>query len=335
MTGAWNARGHTANGTSPVVRKVPHLARGALKRRAAKPSSRLFASGLSDACFARSAARSRLPLAPGSRAAYFSAANRIPPVSQPSEPMFNVPFIVVATIGALILVHAARALLLSPAADVQFLLEFAFIPARYDSSLLPGGSFPGGWAGDVWTFFTYALIHADLIHLGVNIVWLLPFGTAVARRFRPVRFLAFFAATSAAGAGAHLATHSGELVPMIGASAAISGFMAASMRFAFQQGGPVSMWRENRPEAYQVPAAPLSVVLRDPRLLAFLLVWFGLNFLFGIGSVPIPGAGEGQTIAWQAHVGGFLAGLVLFSLFDPISPALDGNGGRDEEAAGR
>jgi membrane associated rhomboid family serine protease len=249
--------------------------------------------------------------------------------------MFNVPRIVVATIGALILVHAGRVLLLSPVDDVQFLLEFAFIPARYDASLLPGGSFPGGWAGDVWTFFTYALIHADLMHLGVNVVWLLPFGTAVARRFGPVRFLAFFAATSAAGAAAHLATHAGELVPMIGASAAISGFMAASMRFAFQHGGPVSMWRESRPEAYRVPAAPLAVVLRDPRLLAFLLVWFGLNFLFGIGSVPIPGAGEGQTVAWQAHVGGFLAGLVLFSLFDPISPALDGNGERGGEAAER
>jgi membrane associated rhomboid family serine protease len=236
--------------------------------------------------------------------------------------MFNIPSVVVATIGALFVVHVGRALLLSRSAEIEFLLEFAFIPARYDASLLPGGSFPGGWGADVWTFFTYALIHADIMHLGVNTVWLLPFGTAVARRFGPARFLAFFAATAAAGALAHLLTHAGEMLPMIGASAAISGLMAAAMRFAFQRGGPLSMWREQDPESYRVPAEPLLSALRDTRVLVFLVAWFGLNFLFGLGSVAIPGASG--AIAWEAHVGGFVAGLVLFALFDPIAPARDG-----------
>jgi len=64
-----------------------------------------------------------------------------------------------------------------------------------------------------------------------------------------------------------------------------------------------------------VPALPLSGVLRDPRVLAFVVVWFGVNFIFGAGSLPI--VGEDAPVAWEAHIGGFLAGLLLFSLFDP------------------
>src|SRR6266508_7023254 len=121
--------------------------------------------------------------------------------------MFNVPAVVIAPIAACVLVHVVRAYVLSSDEDIEFLLTFAFIPARYDSSFVLEGGFPGGWGADIWTFFTYAFIHGDITHLGVNLVWLLPFGTAVARRFGTVRFAAFFAVTAAAGAGAHLATH--------------------------------------------------------------------------------------------------------------------------------
>jgi len=58
-------------------------------------------------------------------------------------------------------------------------------------------------------------------------------------------------------------------------------------------------------------------VLRDPRVLAFLVVWFGINILFGLSSLPMPGVGANQVVAWEAHLGGFLAGLLLFSWFDP------------------
>ena len=59
---------------------------------------------------------------------------------------------------------------------------------------------PGGLGADIWTFVTYAFIHGDWTHLGLNGVWLLAFGTPVARRFGMARFLAFFAVTAAAGA---------------------------------------------------------------------------------------------------------------------------------------
>ena len=57
-------------------------------------------------------------------------------------------------------------------------------------------------------------------------------------------------------------------------------------------------------------------MLRNPRVLIFLGVWFGLNLLFGLGSFGIDGSD--QAIAWQAHIGGFLAGLLAFPLFDPV-----------------
>lgn len=252
-------------------------------------------------------------------------------MSQSSEPILNVPPVVVATLAVLALVHATRVFLLAPEQDLELLLLFSFIPARYDATLLHGGAWPGGFGAQIWTFITYSFIHADLTHIGMNSVWLLPFGSALARRFGTPRFLAFFAVTAAAGAVVHLAAHAGEMVPVIGASAAVSGMMAASMRFAFQPGGPLAgRGGEQRP-SYEIPALPLLSVLRDPRILAFLIVWFGLNIVFGLGSLPI--AGAGQTVAWEAHIGGFLAGLLLFSAFDPARSfaVTDGDAKHDSE----
>lgn len=231
------------------------------------------------------------------------------------EPLFNIPRVVIAVLALLALVHAVRTLLLSDDQDIEFLLSFAFIPARYDTSVVLGGALPGGFGAELWTFVSYSLIHADWTHFGVNAIWLLPFGSAVARRFGALRFLAFFAVTAAVGAGLHLATHAGEQFPMIGASAAVSGLMAAAMRFAFQRGGPLNMLRSADEQAYRVPAIPLTRVLSDARVLIFLAVWFGINIIFGLGSLSI--TGSEQPVAWQAHIGGFLAGLLLFSWFDP------------------
>jgi len=155
----------------------------------------------------------------------------------------------------------------------------------------------------------------------------LAFGSPVAQRFGSLRFTAFMALSAAAGAAVHLVTHFGELLPMVGASAAISGAMAAATRFAFQRGGPLELWRD-RAEASRVPAAPLAASLRDPRVIAFLLVWFGLNILFGVFSLGMPGVE--QAIAWQAHIGGFLAGLLAFSAFDPVPRSSAANGGQGQ-----
>ena len=237
------------------------------------------------------------------------------------ERMLNVPAAIVIMLAVLALVQLLLMFALTAEQTTEFLLLFAFIPARYDFSVLSDVAWPGGWVADIWTFVTYALIHADLSHLVFNAVWLLAFGSPVAQRFGSLRFTAFMTMTAAAGAAMHLVTHFGELLPMVGASAAISGAMAAAARFAFQRGGPLEMWRD-RAEACRVAAAPLLVSLRDPRVIAFLLVWFGVNILFGkVFSMGM--LGVEQAVAWEAHIGGFLAGLLAFSLFDPVPAAVD------------
>jgi membrane associated rhomboid family serine protease len=99
--------------------------------------------------------------------------------------------------------------------------------------------------------------------------------------------------------------------------------MSGAMRFAFQRGGPLTFG--GSAQSYRVPALSLVDTFRDPRVLAFLGVWFGLNLLFGLGSVSL--TGNEQPVAWQAHVGGFIAGLLLFSWFDPVRLPPDRNGG--------
>jgi membrane associated rhomboid family serine protease len=234
--------------------------------------------------------------------------------------MLNVPAVVTGMLAVMAAIHAVREFLLSPGAD-RYLLEWAaFIPARYE--LFGPQDGPFGLAPQIWTFVTYAFVHGGWDHLGFNAIWFLAFGSAVARRFGTNRFLAFFAVTAAAGAAAHLVSYPGARIPVIGASAAISGCMAAAIRFAFQGGGPLGPWRAHDAHAYHVPAAPLRSALTDLRILAFLLVWFGTNILFGIGWVSLDGGD--QQVAWQAHIGGFVAGLVLFRWFDPVGSAPHG-----------
>jgi membrane associated rhomboid family serine protease len=242
------------------------------------------------------------------------------------EPAFNIPPVIVAVLAVLALVHAVRVFVLTPDQDNEMLWLLAFNPMRYGMGLLPPADLPGGLGAQIWTFVTYAFLHASWIHLGVNAIWFLPFGSAVARRFGALRFLIFFAVTAAAGALAHLFAYGGQNAPVIGASAAISGTMAGAMRFAFQRGGPLSFWRTGGDADFRVPAAPLSRVLHEPAVLVFLVVWFGINLLFGLISLP-SGMGGGEVVAWQAHVGGFLAGLLLFSWFDPVADFRQFGGG--------
>ncbi len=99
------------------------------------------------------------------------------------ERILNVPAVIVALVVLFGVVHALFSLVLSEQQTNEALLLFAFIPARYDLNLALGEPWPGGLGADVWTFVTYALLHGDLNHLVFNSVWLLAFGSPVARRF--------------------------------------------------------------------------------------------------------------------------------------------------------
>jgi membrane associated rhomboid family serine protease len=238
------------------------------------------------------------------------------PPEAPHEPILTLPAALTVYVVLLAVIHLR--VLLPPDIENWTIDVFGFIPKRYDATLLQI-YFPGGTGAKVWTFVTYSLLHANLSHLGFNVLWLLPFGSALARRFGATRFFIFMAVTAAAGALAHLVTHEHAIAPMIGASASVSGTMAAALRFAFVQGSFLSFRRGDAEAAARVPALSLLASLRNTRVLGFLAVWFGVNIIFGMGSIAI--GADGASVAWQAHIGGFLAGLLLFSLFDPVPRA--------------
>jgi len=247
----------------------------------------------------------------------------------PRQPAFNLPRVVVGVLAALVAIHAFRTLILSENADLQWIITLAFIPLRFsDGGELP---FPGGWLGDLWTFVTYALLHADWMHLGVNAIWLAIFGSPLAWRFGPMRFLAFSITGAIGGSALHLVTHWGDPAPMVGASAAISAHMAGASRFMFR-GVPYGRAFGAGAGVYRAaPAATIAEMFSDARILAFIAVWFGFNILFGLLGGFAAG-GMAGPVAWQAHIGGFAAGLFLYPLFDPVrrpSPPLQPDSGYD------
>lgn len=235
-------------------------------------------------------------------------------MQKPPEPRaFNVPRAVLALAGAFVAVHVVRALLPAQAA-ITFLLTFAFIPARYAAESAIAAVLPGGSAAAVWGFVTYMFLHGDAFHLLVNCVWMLAFGSVLARRLGASRFLAFSVTCAVAGAALHLFSRWGDPVPVVGASAAISGQMAGAVRFVFLPAGQPGQFGLPRRNMRTMTPASLRQVLSNPGALLFLGVWAGINLIAGVAGM-VPG-GERAEIAWEAHFGGFIAGLLLFGLFD-------------------
>ncbi|GGB59610.1 hypothetical protein GCM10011316_34530 [Roseibium aquae] len=233
------------------------------------------------------------------------------------EPMFNLPRVIIWLGAILIGIHGVRSFVLPAGIDLDLLLYFGFWPVRYTTGVFASGMAPGGLAADIWSFVTYSFLHGGTMHVVFNVLWMAIFGTAVARRFGAGRFLLLSALCAIAGALTHLMTHFGESVPVIGASAAVSGQMAAAIRFIFEYGGPLGSFRRSDAGAYFMPAVSLRQSFSNPQVITFTAVWFGLNLFMGLASAPM--AGEGTSIAWQAHIGGFIAGLLLFPVLDPVS----------------
>ena len=230
------------------------------------------------------------------------------------QPIFNLPPAVAWIAVALLAVHGARVFLLGDDLNLAILLRFAFIPLAIAEPETLAGLVPTGITR-VATFLTYAFLHADWSHVLLNTVWLAAFGAPVARRFGARRFLGFAAIGAIAGAAVHFAIAPDSPVPLVGASAAVSALMAGAARFVFSGPG----WIVSAGEAVRRPALDLGALMGNRRVLAFLGVWFGLNLLFGLTSVGT--AIASGAIAWEAHIGGFLAGLFLFRVFDPVPRA--------------
>ena len=216
------------------------------------------------------------------------------------EPALNLPGTIIFVIAVLIAIHAATVL---SSLEWRFwaIEQFAFTPAR--------AVIPDGGPQSVWMWLTYALLHGDGVHLTVNALWLAIFGTPVIRRLGTARFAALSIAGALGAAALHLATHWGAANPMIGYSGVVSALTGAAARFAFVGGGgPAGI-------GFDGPRLSIPGTFLKRASLGFVVVWMVANLLSGSGLLTP----EGPRIAWEAHVGGFLVGLVLFGWFDRYS----------------
>jgi membrane associated rhomboid family serine protease len=227
------------------------------------------------------------------------------------QPIFNVPAVVVAILVACAAVHGLRQLV-SSSDNGWWTAALAFIPARYGPLY---EDLPGGGIARFTSLLTHLFVHGDLTHLAVNGAWLLAFGTPVARRTSVVGFLGLFALCGAAGALLYLAFHGLEVTLLIGASGAISGLMGAAFRFLYNglDGGPRGFADATR----YAPLSTLGDTLRDRRVMTSVAIWSVLNVLLALGASGLTDAGG---IAWEAHIGGFFAGLFLYGWFDQPPP---------------
>lgn len=224
------------------------------------------------------------------------------------EPIFNVPGAVVAVLVLLAVVHAVMSQL-TDVDDEHLVWLMAFIPARYVGL---AGELPGGPLASWTSFVTHQFVHGDVTHLLINCAWLLVFGSAVARRIGAARFFLFAVVCGIGGALAFMLVRWGEAVPMVGASGAISGLMAAGFRLLLPtiDNGDYPEMRET-PRAVRL--ATLGECLHSRRMLFAIIAFVVVNFLIAIAA---PILTDGAGIAWEAHLGGFAAGLLLLGVFD-------------------
>lgn len=227
--------------------------------------------------------------------------DRQPPFqTPPRQPVFNLPTVITALVAICAGAHLLRAYILSPAQDIELLVRFAFIPIRYS----------GQYLIDIYAWvspLTYAFLHGDIFHLAVNMIWLAAFGSPLANRIGTTRFLVFWAFTSLAAVGLHYVLHANDTTPLVGASGAISGMMGAASRFGFQ------IDRSRTRASFTGPVLSVAQVFTRRTTVSFLAIWFAINFAIGFG---FGGPGMEGRIAWEAHIGGFLAGFSAVSLFD-------------------
>ena len=218
------------------------------------------------------------------------------------EPMFRAPLSVIVLIALLAAAHAAR--MLAPAAVSDAIVnDYALNPAIYSAHALQalGVQMPS-LLDRLIPPFSHIFLHVNLTHLAVNSVWLLAFGPVIARRFGGAAFYLFFFLCGLAGAIAFVALDWGQNVGGIGASGAISGLMGGAIR--------IMRIREPYLNVATLPLQPLF----SSQVLSFTAVWMVLNFVTGYVGIGVSGSME--AIAWQDHLGGFIAGLLLAGPFE-------------------
>ena len=174
----------------------------------------------------------------------------------------------------------------------SFVYQFAIIPAQLTSNLAPG---------DILDIFTSMFMHAGLAHIGGNMLYLWIFGDNVEDRMGSVPFLIDYVFGGLVASLAHIITNPNSMVPTVGASGAIASVLGAYFVLY--------------PRQRVLTLIPLGFFLRMTVLPAGLVLgaWFVLQFFQGVMSLGGPDVGG---VAFWAHIGGFVVGVLLGKFFD-------------------
>ena len=168
-----------------------------------------------------------------------------------------------------------------------FIGKWAFVPKRFMAN--PGADF--------LTLFTSMFMHGGWLHLGGNMLYLWIFGDNVEDRFGHIKFIIFYLLCGLAATFAQLAFSLGSTIPNLGASGAIAGVLGAYI-LLFPQG------RVRVMQGQQIVQVSALIVIG---------LWIVLQFFSGIGSIT--SAADTGGVAYMAHIGGFVAGIVLTFVF--------------------
>ncbi|MDE2484714.1 MAG: rhomboid family intramembrane serine protease [candidate division NC10 bacterium] len=205
-------------------------------------------------------------------------------------PSDRTPVVTVGLIGVNVLVYLNQ-LMLTPRAGVRFIYLYGLIPLEISSgNLLMPHPVPL-----YATLLTSMFVHGGLFHLGGNMLYLWIFGDNVEDRMGRLKFLAFYLLSGLAAAAAQIWADPASKIPMIGASGAISGVLGAYL-FLF-------------PYARVLTLIPLGFFYRIMEIPALVVLgfWIVVQVLNGVMTLGVQVGG----VAWLAHVGGFVAGIVM------------------------
>lgn len=204
-----------------------------------------------------------------------------------SEPILNVPPATKYLSGLMILIHVTMEFLPLELKE-QVLQIGAFLPQLYFTDMPLG---PLDRVAAVVGPFVHMLLHGGWLHLAMNVFTLMAFGAGLEKEIGGKKLLLLFVLTGLAGAFTHLAYiawfHPNDLSPLVGASGGISGLFGGVLMMAHGRG--------LMGEGYS-------------KLLPFIGIWILISVFFGIFGMP----GTGAAIAWTTHIGGFIAGLLLY-----------------------
>ena len=209
-------------------------------------------------------------------------------VEQLSEPPIFSPFYPYATRQRLL---SSMPNVYDIGQDDWFQTQYALIPAEF----LAGRDLPPAIPIPIWlTLLTSMFLHGGILHLLGNMLYLWIFGDNVEDAMGSVRFLIFYLACGIVAAFAQIAIGPSSSVPMLGASGAIAGVLAAYFMLY--------------PQSRILTLVPLFFFLRLVAVPAVFLLgfWFLWQVISGAGAL-----GNAGGVAFFAHIGGFLAGLVL------------------------